>query len=110
MKIGISSPAFTLEPFTKILEEVSKDFNLWEIVADLKQLLPLIVDDFKQLTPSYDLEFSIHAPFNDLNIASLNPELRKLAIGYIKDAIKIADDLEISMLSFHPGHLSPSGL
>jgi sugar phosphate isomerase/epimerase len=110
MKIGISSPAFTLEPFTKTLEEVSKDFTLWEIVADLKQLLPLIVDDFKQLTPSYDLEYSIHAPFNDLNIASLNPELRKLALRYIKDAIKIADDLEISMLSLHPGHLSPSGL
>lgn len=110
MKIGISSPVFTLEPFSKVLEEVSKFFKLWEIVADIKQLLPLIVDDFKQLTPSYDLEFSIHAPFNDLNIASLNPELRRLALRYVEDAIKFADDLEISMLSFHPGHLSPSGL
>ncbi|MFW9882415.1 MAG: sugar phosphate isomerase/epimerase family protein [Candidatus Thorarchaeota archaeon] len=110
MKIGISSPAFTLQPFDKTLEIVSKDFTLWEIVADIEQLLPKIVDDFKQLTPSYDMEYSIHAPFNDLNIASLNPELRKLALRYIKDAIKIADELEIGMLSLHPGHLSPSGL
>lgn len=110
MKIGISSPAFTLEPFAKTLEEVSKNFTLWEIVADLKQLLPVIVDDFKQLTPSYEMEYSVHAPFNDLNIASLNPELRKIAIQYIKDAIRIADELELNMFSFHPGHLSPSGL
>ena len=110
MKIGISSPAFAYEPFSKTLPAVAEEFTLWELVADLKQLLPQIADEFKQLTPSYNIEFSAHAPFNDLNFAALNPELRKLAINYITDTIKIAHELEITKISFHPGHLSPSGV
>ena len=110
MKIGISSPAFALEPFLPTFNAVAKEFELWEIVADLNQLLPVIADEFKQYTPSYDMEFSVHAPFNDLNIASLNPKLRKLAIRYIKDTIKTAEELGITLVSLHPGHLSPSGI
>ncbi len=110
MKIGISSPAFALKPFLPTLERVVKNFELWEIVADLKQLLPDIAAEFKQYTSSYDIEFSAHAPFNDLNLAALNPNLRALAIKYIKETIKIADELGISLISFHPGHLSPSGV
>ncbi|WP_455392061.1 sugar phosphate isomerase/epimerase family protein [[Eubacterium] cellulosolvens] len=110
MKIGISSPAFPLEPFSETLEMVSKEFSLWEIVADLNQLLPDIADDFRQYSPSYDLAFSIHAPFNDLNLASLNPKLRKLAMEYVKDSIATAAALGITLVSFHPGHLSPSGV
>jgi len=101
MKIGISSPAFAYEPFSETLAAVAEEFTLWELVADLKQLLPQIADEFKQLTPSYNMEFSAHAPFNDLNFAALNPELRKLAIKYITDTIKIAHELEITKISLH---------
>ena len=62
-------------------------------MADLRQLLPDIIDLFKEHTPSYDLEFSVHAPFNDLNLASLNPKLRELAVRYIKTTIELAAEL-----------------
>jgi sugar phosphate isomerase/epimerase len=110
LKIGISSPAFPLEPFLGTLESVAQVFQLWEIVADLNQLLPDIADEFKQYLPSYDIEISVHAPFNDLNLASLNPRLREIAISYIKQTIDIAEDLGVTLVSFHPGHLSPSGV
>lgn len=110
MKIGISSPAFALQPFLETFDAVAQDFSHWEILADISQLLPDIAEEFKEHAPSYDMEYSIHAPFNDLNLASLNPELRALAIKYVEDAIKIAVDLGITLVSLHPGHLSPSGV
>jgi len=110
MKIGISSPAFALEPFLKVLDSVAPNFKLWELVADLNQLLPNIAEEFKQVTPSYDLEYSIHAPFNDLNLAALNPKLCKLAFEYIKKTIIVAADLGIELITIHPGHLCPSGI
>jgi sugar phosphate isomerase/epimerase len=110
MEIGISSPAFALEPFEKTIEKVSKHFKHWEIVADLQQLLPDIKTKFQELSLSYDLEYSIHAPFNDLNIAALNPELRGIAIDYLKRSIQTAYELGITVISFHPGHFCPSGV
>ena len=110
LKPGISSPAFALEPFESVIERVSENFKLWEIVADISQLLPDIKTNFLELAPSYDLEYTIHAPFNDLNLAALNPELRAIAIKYLKDSIYISNDLGINLLSFHPGHMCPSGV
>jgi sugar phosphate isomerase/epimerase len=110
LKLGLSSPAFAYEPFLPTLDNVAKSFELWEIVADLRQLLPDIIDEFKEHSPSYNLDFSVHAPFNDLNLASLNPKLRVQAINYVKESIRLASDLEIPLLSFHPGHLCPTGV
>jgi sugar phosphate isomerase/epimerase len=110
MKVGISSPAFALEPFENTLDSVADHFKLWEIVADLFQLLPDIAEQYKQLIPSYDIDVSVHAPFNDINIASLNPELRKIAIRYLKTAIKTAVDLDIQLITLHPGHFCPTGI
>jgi sugar phosphate isomerase/epimerase len=110
MKIGISSPAFALEPFTETLEKVAEHFSLWEIVGDLHQLLPAIRDDFLELTPSFDMEFSLHAPFNDLNIAALNEHLREIALDYLKESIILSEELGIKLISLHPGHLCPSGV
>lgn len=110
MKIGISSPSFALEPFAQTFEAIATEFTHWELLADINQLLPDIADEFKQLTRSYDINFSVHAPFNDLNLAALNPQLRELAIEYIKQTIKTAHDLDITLITLHPGHLSPSGM
>lgn len=110
MKIGISSPAFALEPFSKTFDAVAEKFEFWEILADLEQLLPDIAEELKVRAPSYDIKFSVHAPFNDLNIAALNPQLRNLAVNYVKNTIKTAAELEISLVSLHPGHFCPSGI
>jgi sugar phosphate isomerase/epimerase len=110
MKIGMSSPSFALQPFVQTFEAVAEHFELWEIVADLNQLLPDIAEQYREYAPSYDIEVSVHAPFNDLNIAALNPELQEMAIQYIKNTIRIAAKLEINLISMHPGHLCPTGV
>ena len=110
MKIGISSPAFALEPFASVFDKVAGAFEVWELVADLEQLLPAISEEIRERAPSYDIEYQVHAPFNDLNPAALNPELRKLAIRYLKETITTAANLGIELTTLHPGHLCPSGV
>jgi len=110
MKPGISSPSFSNDDFEMRLESIAGHFSLWEIVADLKQLLPDIRDKLTDLAPSYDIEFAIHAPFNDLNIASFNSEIREISLRTIKDSMTAAHELGLQHFSFHPGHYCPAGI
>ena len=107
MKIGISSPYFSLIDFEEILGEIPKHFDKWEIVAEGKHYLWDIKEKFLEITPSYNVRFSVHAPLSDVNIASLNPEMRKESIKQISETIKIASELDIHLITMHPGHLSP---
>jgi sugar phosphate isomerase/epimerase len=111
MKIGISSPAFALEPFEESLKKVTDSgFKLWEISADLNQYLPNIKDQFKELVPSYDIEIAVHAPFNDINIAALNPTIRTRSVNFLLRTIDVSVKLDIDLITFHPGHLCPAGM
>jgi sugar phosphate isomerase/epimerase len=110
MKLGISSPAFSNDDFVKTLEFVAEHFTLWEVVADLKHSLSDIRDKITALAPSYDIEFAIHAPFNDLNLAAFNPEIRKISLRIIKECMTAASELGLRNLSFHPGHYCPAGI
>ena len=110
MKIGISSPAFSNMQFEPLLEKVAEHFTIWEIVADIEQFLPDIKDHIIKLAPSYDIKFSIHAPFNDLNIASFNKHIREYSMRTIKESMTVAHELGIRGFSLHPGHFCAAGL
>jgi len=110
MRIGISSPDFSLIDFEEIMEKISKHFNRWEIVAEGKHYLWDIKEKFLKITPSYNVKFSVHAPLSDINIASLNPRMRDESIQQINETIKISSQLGMNMVTMHPGHLSPLGV
>ena len=107
--ILISSPTFSLQSFDEIFEKISEHFDGWEIVAEGRHFLPLIKERLVEIRSSYDFNFSIHAPLSDINIASLNPAIRKISNDQIIEAIKIASNLDIKTVTMHPGHLSPLG-
>ncbi len=55
---------------------------------------------------SYDLEISVHAPFSDLNIASLNEPIWAETLRQIKAAIEaVANYARVFVI--HPGYVSP---
>ncbi|UCF08144.1 MAG: sugar phosphate isomerase/epimerase, partial [Thermoplasmata archaeon] len=58
---------------------------------------------------SYDMEFAVHAPFSDLNIASLDTKAREYALAQVTEAIEISAALDIEVVTLHPGHRSPLG-
>ncbi|PIV68951.1 MAG: sugar phosphate isomerase/epimerase, partial [Euryarchaeota archaeon CG01_land_8_20_14_3_00_38_12] len=110
MRIGISSPDFSLIDFEEILEKISKHFDRWEVVAEGKHYLWDIKEKFLEITSSYNIVFSVHAPLSDINIASLNPRMRDESIQQINETIKISSQLGMNMVTMHPGHLSPLGV
>lgn len=107
--IAISSPGFCMTPFEEMLEAISPHFESWEIIAEGMHALSEIKEDIRRAKDSYELHFAVHAPFSDLNIASLNPQIRENSLAQIIDAIRISNDLDIKLLTIHPGHKSPLG-
>ena len=104
MKIYFSSAQVDLEQ----LEDL-KDlgFQGWEVIAEGPQKLD---DDTISLIDylrfSYDLEISVHAPFSDLNIASLNEPIWAETLRQIKAAIEaVANYARVFVI--HPGYVSP---
>ena len=94
----------------EMLELISKEFQLWEIVAEGKHSIENIKVDFKDAASTHDMQFQLHAPLSDINIASVNLDIREISIKHICAAIEFANQVGIEMVTMHPGHLSPLGV
>ncbi|MEE9151233.1 MAG: sugar phosphate isomerase/epimerase family protein [Thermoplasmata archaeon] len=99
-----------MTPVKEMLEAIAQHFNSWEIIAEGMHAMTDIKEDIREAKDSYDIHFAVHAPFGDLNIASLNPQIRENSITQIIEAIRISSDLGIRMVTIHPGHKSPLGV
>lgn len=105
--IAISSPHLSRWDFPYALGRVAEHYQAWEIVAEGKHLLRDIVDDFLRLTPSYELQYSVHAPLSDVNIGAINPRLRQAALSEVLECLDRAHRMGIDLITVHPGFLSP---
>ncbi len=106
--IGISSPEFSAYQFEEVIEEVSKEFEHWEIVAEAEHYLKSISARFAMIAPSYNMSYSIHTPISDINIASLNERIREDSVIEIMSNMEHAVGMNINMLTIHPGMYSMS--
>lgn len=108
MLIGVSSPKFSLVPIADMFELVAEHkFELFEIIAEGLHYLPSCWHELKTLLDSYDFKVTVHAPLSDINIASINAEIRACALREVRTALLLTYKLELELLTFHPGHLSP---
>ncbi|MBN1109439.1 MAG: sugar phosphate isomerase/epimerase [Methanomassiliicoccales archaeon] len=105
--IAISSPHLSRWDFPYALGRVAEHYQAWEIVAEGRHLLREIVADFLALTPSYDLQYSVHAPLSDINIGAINPRLREASLGEITECLEMAHRMGVDLVTMHPGFLSP---
>jgi sugar phosphate isomerase/epimerase len=104
--IGVSSTRFCAESIEDCLMEISKEFDLWEIVSDGEHHLPLVMRRLEALAPSYNVKFSIHAPISDVNIAALSERMRESAVMETIAAMEHAIQLNANTVTFHPGYQS----
>ena len=102
-RIGVSSPSFCTYPYEDVLEGISKIFSHWEIVSEADHYLPMIGLSLESMMKSYDLTYSIHAPFNDINIASLNESVREMSVIELIKIMNMASELDIRTVTIHPG-------
>ncbi len=102
-RIGVSSPNFCTYPFEDVLEGLSKVFSHWEIVSEGDHYLGAIATSLESLKDSYNLTYSLHAPFNDINIASLNESVRETSVIELIKIMNISAELDIKTVTIHPG-------
>ena len=99
MKIGAS----TLATFNNSLDS-SLEFieGLGIKYAELLHQYPTETFDLDLLN-SYNLEYTIHAPFMDVNIAALGSKSRASSMEQIRDSIDLANEIDAKVVVVHPG-------
>ncbi len=107
-RLGFSSLAFyedSLEIALSWGEE--NNFKLLEIVAENNHTVDEEnLPEIKELLSSYNLDYTMHSPFSDINISSLNSAIRKESIKQVKYSIFAVNEIDGKMLTFHPGRHS----
>ncbi|NOZ59753.1 MAG: sugar phosphate isomerase/epimerase [Euryarchaeota archaeon] len=110
MRLGASSLAFFRRQSEEIIRIVGEaGFSALEIILEGHHLRE-DYSPWRELLDSYSMEVSVHAPFADLNIASMNPRIRLESIAQVKDAIQAGYTLGADVVTVHSGRLSPHSM
>jgi sugar phosphate isomerase/epimerase len=111
----------SLRPFfsssAKVWEDISWVYGIdeagyagWEIVGDGNYRLdnPVCFKRIKEVIASTNLGITVHAPYGDLNLATLNDPIWHESIRQICTCIEHASEIT-DRVTIHPGYLSPVG-
>ena len=97
--IGVSSLCMLHSSLEHVLETVT-EFSHVEIICEGNHTNLDILE-------SYNYTVSFHAPFSDLNTASLNKAILKESLRQITENIEKAHTYNAEAVCIHPGHYSP---
>jgi len=82
MKVSFSSLALVNNPFEWAYDLEELGFTGWEVVSEGKQQLnDGTLKEIKNIIETTDLILTLHLPFSDLNLGSLNHPYGKKASG-----------------------------
>jgi sugar phosphate isomerase/epimerase len=111
----------TIRPYfsssAKVWDDISWVFGIeeagyagWEIVGDGNYKLdnPACKKKIQEVLASTNLGATVHAPYGDLNLATLNDPIWRESIRQISTCIEHASELT-DRVTIHPGYISPIG-
>lgn len=104
-QIGLSMLHCLGEPFKRMTQRIPNVGTAYiELVDDgLHELTGRRVSALREISSSYGKEYSVHAPFADVNIASPSRPLLGAMLKRLEQSIAHARALEAYMWVFHPG-------
>ena len=104
-KIGLSMLYTIGEPFERMVEEIPKTGARYvEVVDDGAHVLDeKRVLALKSVRDSYDVEYTVHAPFTGINISLQDKELLNATMKRLKKSIVNSAGLDCRLWVFHPG-------
>ena len=104
-EIGLSMLYCLGEPFQKMTKHLNRaDTAYIEIIDDgFHALNKQRVLALKSIGESYDLRYSVHTPFADINIASPSKPILKAVLKRLEKSIFYANALNAYVWVFHPG-------
>ncbi|HDR73921.1 MAG TPA: sugar phosphate isomerase/epimerase [Methanoculleus sp.] len=110
----------SLQPFfsssSKVWDSIEWVFGIeecgyagWEISADGNYRMdnPDNVERIREVLGSTTLDVSVHAPYSDLNLASLNYPIYRESIRQMSRCVEAAAEFT-DRVTIHPGYLSPA--
>ena len=105
MKIGVSMLYKLGEPFEKMVEAIPETkVKYIEVVDDgYHNLNKKRVAALKDVGASYDVEFTVHAPFGGINIVVQDRVILKATLRRLMESIGNAAALGCRLWVFHPG-------
>ena len=105
MKVGISSLYLITRPFSYLVRKIPElETNFIEIIDDgLHEINKRRAQALKKLAKDYGLEYSVHAPFADINLASFNSSIRRAMLKRLEKSLNYASMIEAKVWVFHPG-------
>jgi sugar phosphate isomerase/epimerase len=104
-RIGLSMLYMLSESFKKMTTHLVKvDVSFIEIVDDGTHALDKTrVAALSRIAKSKEINYSVHAPFADINIASPSKAMLNASLKRLKLSMKYARDLDAYLWVFHPG-------
>lgn len=106
---SFSSSALVDRPFDWAYQLEDLGYTGWEIVNEGKQkLTPENIVEAKRIAETTNLVITIHLPYSDLNLASMNQPIWDETVRQMKSCLDLASDFS-RLAVVHPGHLSPLG-
>lgn len=104
-KVGVSMLYCLGEPFSRMVKRLgSMQTRYIEILDDgTHELDKKRVATLKEAAKSYSLEYSLHAPFADINIASPSKAMLSASMKRLKESMEYANAIDAKMWVFHPG-------
>jgi len=105
LKVGVSSLFLIGKPFEAVVDSIEKlDVGTWELVdEDTLGLDKRRVKRLNEQRRSLKLNFSVHCPFADMNIATFGTDMRKFLLKRLLKSIEYASLLEAKFWICHPG-------
>ena len=104
-KIGLSMLYCLGEPFSKMLKRLDKvETRYVEVLDDgLHALNKKRVAALNRVARSRSVQFTVHAPFADINIASPSKPMLTATLKRLKESMAYASALNAKLWVFHPG-------
>lgn len=111
MKIGASMLATRDRTIEEALEyfDSNKYIDYVEIIHQYPYRGLNEDNELVDLINSYDLKYTIHSPFIDVNIASLNSAIADISVMEIKRSIDLARMIDTDIVVVHPGTVGFNG-
>lgn len=104
--IGIASPSFSFQDFSRVLEEISRQFQLWEVLVEVEHAIEKVEPVMAEVADSYDVRFQVHGPMSDVNIGSVYERMRLAAVEDIVRTAEFCRRRDIQVLTIHPAFVT----
>jgi len=110
-KVGVSMLYCLGEPFNRMVKRLgAMQTRYIEILDDgTHELNKTRIAQLKEAAKSYNLEYSLHAPFADINIASPIKPMLNASLKRLKQSLQNAQAIDAKLWVFHPGQRTGIG-